>query len=106
VASCSPKALRKRLLPVILDAVDHHGDDTVDYGTNMLDFLGDLGLKDAKVKSAVERALKRDQDRLAALEAEFAPIQNKAVPERITLRSKIDGYQAAVRDLEAALAEW
>jgi len=105
-ASCSPKALRERLLPVILDAIDHHGDDTVDYGTNMLDFLGDLGLKDAKAKSAVERALKRDQDRLAALEAEFAPIQNKAVPERITLRSKIDGYQAAVRDLEAALAEW
>ena len=105
-ASCSPKALRERVLPVIVDAVDHHGDDTVEYGANMLDFLGDLGLKDASVKGAVERALKRDQERLAALEAAFAPIQNKAVPERITLRTKIDGYQAAVRDLKAALAEW
>ena len=105
-ASCSPKALRERLLPVIVDAIDHHGDDTVEYGTNMLDFLGDLGLKDARVKNAVEHALRRDQERLAALQAEFAPIQNKAVPERITLRGKIDGYQAAVRDLEAALAEW
>ena len=105
-ASCSPKALRERLLPVILDAIDHHGDDTVDYGTNMLDFLGDLGLKDANVKSAVERALKRDQERLAALQAEFAPIQDKAVPQRIFLRTKIDGYQAAVRDLKAALAGW
>ncbi len=103
---CSPQSLHERLLPVILDAIDHHGDDTVEYGANMLDFLGDLGLKDAKVRSAVERALKRDQDRLAALEAQFAPIQDKAVPERVTLRTKIDGYQAAVRDLKAALADW
>ena len=103
---CSPRSLHERLLPVILDAIDHHGDDTVEYGANMLDFLGDLGLKDAKVRSAVERALKRDQDRLSALEARFAPIQDKAVPERVTLRSKIDGYQAAVRDLKAALASW
>ncbi len=103
---CSLQALREKLLPVILDAVDHHGDDTLDYGTNMLDFLGDLGLKDASGKSAVERALRRDQDRLTALEASFAPIQNKAVPERVMLRAKIDGYQAAVRDLKAALASW
>ena len=105
-SSCSPKVLRERLLPVILDAIDHHGDDTIEYGTNMLDFLGDLGLKDASVRGAVERALKRDQERLAALEAAFAPIQDKAVPERIFLRAKIDGYQAAVRDLKAALASW
>jgi hypothetical protein len=103
---CSPRALHERLLPVILDAVDHHDDDTLDYGTNLLDLVGDLGLRDATVKAAVERALKRDQDRLTALEAAFAPIQNKAVPERVTLRSKIDGYQAAVRDLKAALASW
>jgi hypothetical protein len=103
---CAPQSLRERLLPVIVDAIDHHGDDTVEYGTNMLDFLGDLGLKDARVKSAVERALKRDQERLAALEAKLAPIQDKAVPERIFLRGKIDGYQAAVRDLKAALAGW
>ncbi|MFL6235048.1 MAG: hypothetical protein ACJ76N_18075 [Thermoanaerobaculia bacterium] len=105
-AFCAPQSLRERLLPVIVDAIDHHGDDTVEYGTNMLDFLGDLGLKDARVKSAVERALKRDQERLAALEAKLAPIQDKAVPERIFLRGKIDGYQGAVRDLKAALASW
>jgi hypothetical protein len=37
------------------------------------------------------------------LQAQFAPIQNKAVPERIALRSKIDGSEAAVRQLEQAL---
>ncbi len=103
---CSPQALRDRLLPVILDAIDRHGDDTIEYGTNMLGFLGALGLKDDSMKSAVEQALSRDRDRLAALEAEFAPIQDKAVPERIALRSKIDGYQAAVRDLQQALDSW
>ncbi|HEX4498481.1 MAG TPA: hypothetical protein VIE43_22585 [Thermoanaerobaculia bacterium] len=103
---CSSQALHQRLLPVILDAVDHHDDDTLNYGTNMLDLAGELGLKDATFKAAVERALKRDQDRLTALEAAFAPIQNKAVPERVALRSKINGYQAAVRDFKAALADW
>jgi len=103
---CSPQALHEKLLPVILDAIDHHGDDTLDYGVNMLDFLGELGLKDATAKSAVERALRRDQDRLTALEAAFAPIQNKAVPERVPLRTKIDGYQMAVKELKGALASW
>jgi hypothetical protein len=103
---CSSQVLHERLLPVLLDALDHHGDDTVSYGASMLGFLGGLGLKDASVKGAVERALKRDQERLAALEAELASIQDKAVPERAALRSKIKGYQAAVRDLKAALAGW
>jgi hypothetical protein len=94
---CSPKVLRERLLPVILDAVDHPGDDTVEYGAAMVGSLGDLGLKDARVKAAVERALKRDRARLAALEA---------APERAGLRHQIEGYRAAVRDLEAALAGW
>jgi len=94
---CAPKVLRERLLPVILDAVDHHGDDTVEYGAGMVGSLGDLGLKDAKVKAAVERALKRDRARLVALEA---------APDRAASRHKIEGYQAAVRDLEAALANW
>ena len=94
---CAPKVLRERLLPVILDAVDHHGDDTIEYGASMLGFLKGLGLKDAKLKAAVERALKRDRERLAALES---------APERATVRSKIDAYQAAVRAFEAALASW
>jgi hypothetical protein len=91
------------VLPLVLDAIDHHGDDTLNYATNMLDFLDEVGLKDASLKPALERALRRDRDRLAALQAQFAPIQNQAVPERIMLRTKIDGYQAAVRDLEQAL---
>ncbi len=105
-AACAPAALRTRVLPLVLDALDHHGDDTLNSATGMLDFLGEVGLKDPSVKTALERALARDRARLAELQAQFQPIQDKAVPERITLRSKLDGYQATVRDLEAALRAW
>ncbi len=105
-AHCSAAALRTTALPQVIDALDHHDDDTLSYATNSLDFLADLGLKDAAVKSAIERALERDRKRLAQLEAEFAPIQDRAVPERMLLRPKLDGYQGAVRDLEQALADW
>jgi hypothetical protein len=105
-AHCSAAALRTTALPQVLDAIDHHGDDTLSYATNGLDFLADLGLKDPAVKAALERALERDRKRLADLEAQFAPIQDQAVPERMLLRPKLDGYQAAVRDIESALASW
>jgi hypothetical protein len=105
-AHCTAAALRSTALPQLIDALDHHGDETIEFATNGLDFLADLGLKEATVRSAVERALQRDRDRLAKLEADFAPIQDKAVPERMFLRPKIDGYRAAVRDLESALRSW
>ena len=53
-----------------------------------------------------KRALNRAGDRLATLEASFAPIRDKAVPERMTLRVKIDEYTAAVAELERTLAKW
>jgi hypothetical protein len=31
---------------------------------------------------------------------------NKAVPERVFLRTKIDSYQEAVKELKGALAGW
>lgn len=105
-AHCAPAALRTTALPQVIDAVEHHGDDTLQAATNMLDFLADLGLKDAAVRSALERALARDRARLAELEATFATIQDKAVPERMLLRPKLDGYRHTVAELERALADW
>ena len=76
------------------------------YGTNMLEFLGSLHLKTNEAKLAIGRALNRSRDRLAVLQASFAPIQDKVVPERIPLRQKIDSYTAAVCDLQQTLEEW
>jgi hypothetical protein len=103
---CDRATLESKLLPVILDAADHFDDDTVSYGTFALDFLDDLDLKTPSAKLTIQRALNRSQARLEVLEAAFAPIQDKAVPERITLRRKIDDYTGAVREFESVLAKW
>jgi len=105
-ARCARETLEGKLLPAILDAIDHFDDDTIAYGTNMLDFLPELGLESDSAKLAVGRALNRAAARLTVLEDAFAPIRDKAVPERIVLRAKIDGYSAAVRDLRRALDGW
>lgn len=103
---CGQATLESKLLPVILDAVDHFDDDTVSYGTFAIDFLDDLNLKTSSAKIAIQRALNRSRARLETLEATFAPIQDKAIPERITLRRKIDDYTEAVREFESTLATW
>ena len=72
----------------------------------LFDFLGELNLKTSSAKLTVQRALNRSKERLETLEATFAPIQDKAVPERITLRQKIEDYKGAVRDFEYTLARW
>lgn len=103
---CQEQALRKDVLPVVVDAIEHHDDDTISYATNMLDFLDDLGLKDDELEMSVTRARKRIASRLATLQASFAPIKDKAVPERIVLRTRIDEHAAALEELDRALAGW
>jgi hypothetical protein len=73
---------------------------------NGVKYVGELGLKNSDAKMTAQRALNRAEARLATLQASFAPIKDKAVPERITLRTRIDEYTSAVRDLRAILALW
>lgn len=102
---CTDAALRASVHPLLVEAIDRFDDKTVNYATGMLDMAKDVGLFDAEVEMAVRRALARSTEQLATLEAAFAPIRDKAVPERLTLRAKIDEYTAAVRDFRAALAK-
>lgn len=103
---CGQAELEARLLPVILESIDRFDDETVSYGTFMLDFLDELNLKTPSAKMAVQRALTRSEERLAVFEAAFEPIQDKAVPERITLRRRIDDYTQAVSEFRATLETW
>jgi hypothetical protein len=103
---CAPAALKSKLLPVMLDAIDHFEDATISDATGLLDFFGELELKTPEAKLAIQRARNRAGERLRTLEAAFTPIRDKAVPERITLRQKIDDYTGALRDFDRTLADW
>lgn len=105
-ARCASAVLRRDLAPVLLESLERADDDTIGYAVHLADYLGELELKDASGKLTLQRVLNRAQDRLATLEASFAPIKDKAVPERIPLRTKIDEYTGAVRDLKRLLAGW
>lgn len=105
-ARCATDALRRDLVPVLLEALDRADDQTIGYAARLADYFDELDLKDDRAELTVRRTLNRARERLATLEASFAPIADKAVPERMFLRPKIDEYTAAVRDLEAILAAW
>lgn len=102
---CQPAVLRQEWLPVVLDIVDHVPEDKLHLATGLLDYTAELGFaKDAKLTYL--RCLNRLKPALATLEQAFAPIQDKAVPERILLRTKIDEHQAAIREIEREIADW
>ena len=105
-ARCALPVLQRDLLPVILESLERADDDSIGFAVRLFDYVGELGLKNDNAKMTAQRALNRAESRLATLEASFAPIQDKAVPERITLRTKIDEYTSAVRELRAILAAW
>lgn len=103
---CGTTTLRQTLLPVILEALDRYDDDSIHYATGLLGALEDLDLKTDSAKITVMRAQNRAKMRLETLESAFRPIQDKAVPERVTLRSKIDDYTGAIAELQRTLDRW
>ncbi|MBK8594843.1 MAG: hypothetical protein IPN83_04515 [Holophagales bacterium] len=103
---CANAVLRRDLQPVLLESLERADDETIGYVAGMTSFLGELELKDASGKLTVQRVLNRAEERLATLEASFAPIKDKAVPERMPLRTKISEYQGVVRDLKRTLETW
>lgn len=105
-ASCSDSVLRSDLAPVLRESLDRADDETIGFASRLAEYFGELGIKDRSAELAVRRALNRSKERLATLEASFAPIRDKAVPERVPLRTKIDEHAGAVQALERVLAAW
>jgi hypothetical protein len=103
---CSSAALKSKVLPVLLDAIDHFDDETVGSASGAADDIADLKLVNGEVKLAVQRALNRITARLDVLSSAWTPIQHKAVPERATLRIKIDQYENEQRLLQQTLDRW
>ena len=105
-ARCATSVLERDLAPVLLESLERADDKTNGFAVRLADYLDELDLKTPGAKLTLQRVLNRCQERLATLEASFAPIKDKAVPERVPLRSKIEEYQAAVTELKRMLAAW
>ncbi|MCL2724499.1 MAG: hypothetical protein FWD69_08690 [Polyangiaceae bacterium] len=85
--------------PLLLDIIELHDDETTSDAEDAARWLWDLGNRSDDFSGAVGRCLNRAREKLATLEAAFAPIQHKAVPERVFLRSKINDYQSLVETM-------
>ncbi len=57
-------------------------------------------------EGAIGRCLNRGRSHLQTLRAGFAPIANKAVPERVRMQSAIQDHESLVESLEEILEEW
>jgi hypothetical protein len=94
-------------VPVLLEILERHDEHTVGKAEDAAEKLTrDLELRTDEVRSAITRCLNRAKEKLASLELAFAPIRDKAVPERVTMQSRIQDYQSLVRTLEGKLRDW
>ena len=93
-------------VPQLLDCLDRHDKETVSDAESAARDLVELGQKGDEAKGAVSRCLARGREHLATVQAAFAPIQNKNVPERIYLQSEIQDYTSLVETLTEILADW
>jgi len=76
--------------------IEQHDEHTTSDAENGARKLWDLGVRNDDFKGAVARCLNRAEEKLVSVQAAFAPIQNSAVPERVTLQSRIQDYQSLV----------
>ncbi|MEO0324836.1 MAG: hypothetical protein AAF447_17875 [Myxococcota bacterium] len=98
---------------IALQCVEGHDEFTVSDAEGLagkLKMLAEEGFMDREqadeAKGAIARCLNRAREALATRQAAFAPIANKAVPERVKLQSMIQDYTSLVGELEEILEEW
>jgi hypothetical protein len=94
-------------VPVLIDTLEHHDDETVGRAEGAADQLMDMvGGRTEDARYAMQVCLSRARERLETLRLAFAPIQNKAVPERVTMSTRIQEYESLVRALDTHLKAW
>lgn len=102
----------RQTIPIFVECVERHDEFTVsDAETSASDLKmyaagGLLGAQADDVKSSIAMCLNRAKEKLQTLQAAFAPIQNKAVPERVKMQSQIQDYTSLVETLTDILGEW
>src|SRR6185312_5894326 len=94
-------------IPVLLEIIERHDDHTVGNAEDAIRKLtNDLEQYTDEVKSAVTRCQNRARASLTTYEGAFAPIRDKAVPERIVMQATMDGFRSLLQTTESTLRDW
>jgi hypothetical protein len=103
----------KRAYELAHECIESHDEFTVSDAEALsedLQMLASEGYMSAAMSSdsqgAIGRCLSRGQDHLGTLRAGFAPIADKAVPERYKMQSAIQDYESLTETLAEILEEW
>ncbi len=102
----------KKTIPLMIDCLEHHDEFTASDAESLARDLctfaseGFLGAQADDAKHAMEMCLGRAQEKLATLKAAFAPIADKAVPERVRMQASIQDYTSLTEELEEMVSEW
>ena len=91
--------------PILLEMIERHDDSSTSSAELGIRRLWDLGVRTTDVHGAVSRCYARAREKLATLQAAFAPIQNRAVPERIPMQAKIQDFTSLVETMGQYLGE-
>lgn len=107
------RAAAEKAVALANECLEQHNDFTA---SNAETLAGDLKMFAAEgfltpeqasdAEGNMARCLNRAKDQLQTLEAGFAPIKDKAVPERIKMQTSIQTYTSLVGELSEILEEW
>ena len=106
-------AAAKRAYVLLNECLERHNEFTVSNaesaGRDLMMFASEGFLtpeQAAESKGNMERCLGRAREQLATVEAAFAPIADKAVPERVRMQSQIQDYRSLVEEMSEWISEW
>ncbi len=106
-------AAAKKAYELAHECLESHNEFTVsnaEAATSDLKMFAAEGFMTAEqasdTENAMGRCLGRARDHLENLEAAFAPIRDKAVPERITMQTAIQDYTSLIDELSETIEEW
>lgn len=106
IGAAKGAAYRAACIPVLIEILERHDEHTASDAEDAARRLIDLGETTSEVKSSMARCLARAEEKLTSLKAAFAPIQDKAVPERMVLNAQIQTHASLVSHLQGCLADF
>jgi hypothetical protein len=106
-------AAAKRAYALLNECLERHNEFTLSNaesaGSDLMMFATEGFLtpeQAAESKGNMERCLNRAREGLATAEAAFAPIADKAVPERVRMQTQIQDYRSLVEEMSGWVSEW